>query len=58
MTDNKIPRLADNYTADAIATRQKFIADKTGVELKLVMSDDFFTETLIRIYIEFALEAI
>lgn len=32
----KIPRSADNYSAEAIAERQKFIAAKTGVELKHV----------------------
>lgn len=34
--DKKIPRLANNYSAEAIALRQQFIADKTGVELKHV----------------------
>ncbi len=35
-SDKKIPRLEDNYSAEAIAQRQRFIAEKTGVELKHV----------------------
>ena len=34
--DKKIPRLEDNYSAEAVAQRQKFISDKTGVELEHV----------------------
>jgi hydroxymethylglutaryl-CoA reductase (NADPH) len=34
--DKKIPRLENNYSAEAVEQRQKFITDKTGVELEHV----------------------
>ena len=48
MTDNdkKIPRSADNYSSDAIALRQKFITDKTGVTLKHVAHSSQDLESL------------
>ena len=45
-TNKKIPRSADNYTADAIAMRQKFITEKTGVELKHVAHSSQDLESL------------
>ena len=44
--DKKIPRLADNYSAEAIAQRQRFIAEKTGVELKHVAHSSQDLESL------------
>jgi hydroxymethylglutaryl-CoA reductase (NADPH) len=35
-SDKKIPRSEDNYSAEVIAQRQRFITEKTGVELKHV----------------------
>ncbi|MGK0373622.1 MAG: hydroxymethylglutaryl-CoA reductase (NADPH) [Arenicella sp.] len=45
-SDKKIPRLADNYSAEAIAQRQRFIAEKTGVELKHVAHSSQDLESL------------
>lgn len=44
--DKKIPRSADNYSVDAIAKRQKFITEKTGVELKHVAHSSLDLESL------------
>ena len=45
-SDKKIPRLADNYSAEAVAQRQRFIAEKTGVELKHVAHSSQDLESL------------
>lgn len=33
-SDNKIPRLVDNYSADAVNLRRQFLSDKTGAKLE------------------------
>jgi len=45
-SDKKIPRLADNYSADAVAQRRQFITGKTGVELKHIAHSSFDLESL------------
>jgi hydroxymethylglutaryl-CoA reductase (NADPH) len=44
--DKKIPRLADNYSAEAVALRQRFITEKTGVKLKHIAHSSQDLESL------------
>jgi hydroxymethylglutaryl-CoA reductase (NADPH) len=44
--DKKIPRSSDNYSVEAIESRQTFITQKTGVELKHVAHSSLELESL------------